>query len=147
KSRSARFFSSATSASVRNSLPSSAFGRSKGVALLLNQIPCRSGRPSGVRGGVQVFAAAVFFALGPAARVWPAAETGASDTTATTIARARNRSLIETSCSYSPSRVSFLAIQSREVYTTGGNNRGRSGDSSGEAYGSFAAGWASKRRR
>src|SRR6266566_1788188 len=41
--RSARLRSSATSSSVKNCLPSSAFGRSSGVALLFNQTPCSSG--------------------------------------------------------------------------------------------------------
>src|SRR5262249_42541415 len=51
--RAARFLRFTTSSSVRDDLPSSALGRSKGVALLFNQTPCRSGWPSGVRGGFQ----------------------------------------------------------------------------------------------
>ena len=43
---------SLTSSSVRNGLPSNAFGRSKGVALLFSQIPCKSGWPSAVLVGV-----------------------------------------------------------------------------------------------
>src|SRR3954468_252648 len=51
KSRFAFRFRFSTSASVRDDRPSSAFGRSSGVALLFNQTPCRSGCPSWVRGG------------------------------------------------------------------------------------------------
>src|SRR3954452_8159936 len=51
KSRSAFRFRFSTSASVRVDRPSSAFGRSSGVALLFSQTPCRSGWPSWVRGG------------------------------------------------------------------------------------------------
>ena len=54
-SRAARFFSSATSSSVRNCRPSNCFGRSKGVALTFSQTPCKSGLPSGVIGGVHCF--------------------------------------------------------------------------------------------
>src|SRR6202035_866333 len=55
KIRTARALSSATSASVRDSRPSSCLGRSKGVAFLLTQFPCRSGWPSEVKAGVQPF--------------------------------------------------------------------------------------------
>jgi len=51
-SRSARRRSSATSSSVIVARPSSAFGRSSGVALLFSQTPCRSGWPSAASGGV-----------------------------------------------------------------------------------------------
>src|SRR5271154_1212217 len=53
KMRSARLFSSVTSASVRSGRPSSCLGRSKGVAFLFTQFPCRSGWPSDVKGGAQ----------------------------------------------------------------------------------------------
>src|SRR3954454_12977989 len=51
KSRSALRFRFSTSASVRDDRPSSAFGRSSGVAALFSQTPCRSGWPSWVRVG------------------------------------------------------------------------------------------------
>ncbi len=89
KSRSARFCKSATSASVRNGLPSSTCGRSTGVARVFAQNPWRSGWPSGVRGEVHVFAAVVFLAVAPA---WPATATGARATIVTTMARAPNDS-------------------------------------------------------
>jgi hypothetical protein len=59
KRRSARRRNSATSSSVSDGLPSSALGRSSGVALLFNQTPCRSGWPSAARGGVQRPAGAI----------------------------------------------------------------------------------------
>src|SRR3954471_5388296 len=49
------FSQSRASCSVKNSLPFSSAGRSMGVPVALFQMPCRSGWPSGVRGGVQAF--------------------------------------------------------------------------------------------
>src|SRR5260370_839360 len=54
KRRSARLRSSITSSSVSDARPSRAFGRSNGVALSFSQMPCRSGWPSGVSGGVHI---------------------------------------------------------------------------------------------
>ena len=50
---------SATSVSVRNSLLASASGRSSGVIVANDQMPCRSGWPSGVRDGLQRSASSV----------------------------------------------------------------------------------------
>ena len=88
KIRFARRDSSATSSSVRNCLPSRASGRSKGVALVFNQTPCRSGWPSAVRGAVHWPAATVDEASVPPARSWPAAGCGASEATAKAVDRA-----------------------------------------------------------
>ena len=55
----ARSRSRATSWSVRRARPAKALGRCKGVAVLLSQTPCRSGRPFASRGGVQSSGAAV----------------------------------------------------------------------------------------
>src|SRR4029077_10990542 len=49
---------SRASCSVKNSFPLSSSGRSTGVPLALFQLPCRSGWPSGVRGGTHAFFAA-----------------------------------------------------------------------------------------
>ena len=48
-----RAVSSASSSSVSRALSPNCSGRSIGVALLLAQMPCRSGCPSAVRGTVQ----------------------------------------------------------------------------------------------
>src|SRR5882757_9075637 len=61
-------------------------GRSKGVRVAFDHIPCRSGWPSAVRGSVQDFAAVVVFAVDDFA--WPAMGTGASNATAIMTARA-----------------------------------------------------------
>jgi hypothetical protein len=55
------FFSSAaaTSWSVKNSFPAFAADRSRGTSAKTNQVPCRSGSPHGVRGGVPVFTSPV----------------------------------------------------------------------------------------
>src|SRR5262249_9957550 len=56
-SSAAFLFRFATSCAVRNSRPSSSFGRSNGVAALCDQMPEMSGWPSAARGGVQALAA------------------------------------------------------------------------------------------
>src|SRR5262249_24480592 len=71
KIRSARAFSSATSASVRDWRPSNCFGRSRGVALVSRQEPRRSGCPYTVIASVHALFLSCFFV--PA--LWP--ETGA----------------------------------------------------------------------
>ena len=75
KRRSARRRNSATSSSVSDGLPSSAFGRSSGVALLFNQTPCRSGWPSAVRGGVHTPVGEIAVRLVEASGGWRAIET------------------------------------------------------------------------
>src|SRR5689334_23377502 len=52
------FSQSSDSCGVKNSFPLSSSGRSTGVPVALFQIPCKSGWPSGVRGGVHAFFAA-----------------------------------------------------------------------------------------
>jgi len=66
-----------------NSLAPRLFGRSKGVSVLSDQMPCRSGLPSAVRGGVQAFAPVV-----AEDAVCPAAGTCATTAIRTTAASA-----------------------------------------------------------
>jgi hypothetical protein len=77
------------------------------------QIPCRSGSPHGVRGGVQLPAAAA--SLAPVAGApSPAKGPGASDTTAIMVASARhagrNRRIVWTG-------ISILAVRNWQCYT------------------------------
>jgi hypothetical protein len=74
-------FCSATSSSVRNSLPANSAGRSNGVMLAYDHMPCKSGSPHGVLNSVLV-AAVVVEVLAP----WPATEVEASKMTTPTIA-------------------------------------------------------------
>src|SRR5258708_2967514 len=67
-------------------------------------IPCRSGSPHGVFGGVHVSAAGVVLAAGADGRVWPEARAPDMSTIATANAGVRDRELIA-----SPSLVRLLA--------------------------------------
>lgn len=69
------FANLAASSAVKNCLVPSSLGRWKGVTVALVQTPCRSGCPSGVRGGVQ-FCAATFATFNDASRIRPQALTG-----------------------------------------------------------------------
>ena len=77
---SASSFSASTSAALNSSVPPFSAGRSSGVMVAYDHLPCRSGSPHAVRGGVHVFLAA---------GVWPAIKAAVSARVATTTVRIR----------------------------------------------------------
>src|SRR5258706_7325983 len=88
------FSYAAASAAVSVGFPANSGGRSIGVTVRKSQIPCMSGFPSGVRGGVH---------LAPAldevdrAGAWPETETAAIDRTGTIQTEASTRCRMGTS--------------------------------------------------
>ena len=91
------------SSSVIVSLPANSPGRSSGVSWAKSQVPCRSGRPSAVRGSADRFAA------GPAAREARATGWADAETTDTIISASVSRRIIFPSPSRGPRRWSRAA--------------------------------------
>src|SRR5213594_1729097 len=140
--------SSATSASVRRSLPANSGGRSNGVAVLFVHIPCRSGSPHGVRVTRESRVAV------------PCAATGigvsANSTTGHAMTRAAiaftNRALIRTSRSAAADEtaetISTPSAQSRrEIYPRARKNSSRSAPSAFRSVSARSAPSAQRRTR